>query len=257
MIHCLISFTLFQMSASSEAKSVVSLILEKLSYRAFQALVQITEILVHNKKPKGQVSASTQNRIRFISGMLKLMLDEAYEEDVILWCHNALIADMKVRRQSLHVFFSTCLSSLPYFYTLDEVSWRIDLAGIIQQYKQLHPDDEEASRMNVVRLLPFQTVCNCGKQLSVEFVTTAHVLYPDSIQPCSLYESTCKICSRTYRVSSIYLSAEKLSIVTPESLKVPFFHLSCDKIVFSRELLVSFSSLPINGHVRPLLHYET
>jgi hypothetical protein len=130
-----------------------------------------------------------------------------------------------------------------------EVNWRPDLSTLLEKHKQLYPNDEYAKQINVIRLLPYRTICTCGMKLSVEFITTAHVLYPDSIQPCSLYESTCTICSRTYRVSSMYLSTEKLCVITAESLKVPFFHLSSDKFVFSREVLVLFSSLLVDGHI--------
>ena len=126
---------------------------------------------------------------------------------------------------------------------------RVDLATILHRYKTAYPDDEEANQLNVLRLVPFRTICSCGRQLHIEFTTTAYAINQDSIQPCSLYESTCRKCSRTYCVSSVYLSAEKRSVVTPESLNASFFHLSCDKFVFSRQVLISFSSLLVNGHL--------
>jgi hypothetical protein len=63
-----------------------------------------------------------------------------------------------------------------YSYFLDEVNWRADLATPLEKYKQTYLDDEEASQINIVRLLPFRTRCNCGKQLSGELVTTTHVI---------------------------------------------------------------------------------
>jgi hypothetical protein len=134
-------------------------------------------------------------------------------------------------------------------FVSDELNWRIDLADVLEKYKTLYPDDPLGAELNVLRLLPFRTACTCGQQLGIEFTNTAYALFPDSVQPCSLYASTCVTCSRTYRVSSIFLPAEKVSIVTTESIRASFFHLSCDRFVFSQQVLLCFSSLLVDGHI--------
>ena len=239
---------LCSMSVHTSTSPVILSILEKISYRAFQVIVQIADIFPYTKRSVSRLAITTQSRIRLILRLLQLTFEEAYDEDVILWCHNAIMADSTVRSECLKVMLSIGPLIVVHCH-LGEARTRLDLATILERYKTAYPDDREARQLNVLRLLPFRTICDCGQQLQIEFTTTAYAINQESIQPCSLYESTCRKCSRTYCVSSVYLSAEKRSIVTPESLNASFFHLSCDKFAFSRQVLISFSSLLVNGHI--------
>ena len=246
MINCCLN--LFTMSKHTSTSRVILSILEKISFRAFQVIVQIADVFTYTKKSTSRLAIITEKRIRLILRLLKLIFEEVYDEDVILWCHNAIMADSSVRSEYAKDMFSSAWLIVVHTRS-DEVKSRVDLATILHRYKKTYPDDEEANQLNVLRLVPFRTTCDCGQQLHIEFTTTAYAINQDSIQPCSLYDSTCRKCSRTYCVSSVYLSAEKRSVVTPESLNASFFHLSCDKFVFSRQVLTSFSSLLVNGHI--------
>jgi hypothetical protein len=133
----------------------------------------------------------------------------------------------------------------------------IDLDEILNRYKHIHPDDMYIHDFSPLYLLPYRTTCNnvrdgveCTERLRVDFHMTAIVIYPTRIRSCSLYTADCKKCRRSYRISSVYITNQQEFLITPEALKNnEYFHLSSGKFVYSRELLVSFSSDLINGHI--------
>jgi hypothetical protein len=92
------------MASNNSTNTIVYQILGKLSYRAFQALVYISEMFVHCKKPKVQVCLETKNRTKFMKEMLQIMLNEVYDEDTLLWSYNMLVADIRIRRE-LHKYY--------------------------------------------------------------------------------------------------------------------------------------------------------
>lgn len=177
-----------------------------------------------------------KERNEFARQLIRQELQENYSFEEILRCRNIINAN-DISKMEMGV----C----------------IDLQAAINRFKLGHPTNPYIQDINVLSLLPYRTQCNnirngieCGDQLRIDFHMTALVVYPTTIQPCTLYSGDCKKCQRSYRISSIYCLNEKKFIVTPEALaKNQYFHLSSGKLVYSRELLVSFSSDLVNGHI--------
>ncbi|CAF4056351.1 unnamed protein product, partial [Rotaria sordida] len=210
-------------------------LLNILSFKATRSLIAFEYAMPSYLKPK-KTSSVTTARNQFARELIQHELQETYSFDQILHCRNIINANTTSKM---------------------EMGINIDLQDIINRFKINHPHHPYIQDLNTISLVPFRTTCNnilgdieCGNQLKIEFHMTSFILYPTSIQPCTLYSGECGSCNRSYRISSIYCYNEKKIIITPESLeKNNFFHLSSGKLVFSREILVSFSSDLVNGHV--------
>ncbi|CAF1059852.1 unnamed protein product [Rotaria sp. Silwood1] len=209
-------------------------LLNILSFKATRLLIAFEYTMPSYLKPK-KTSSVTTARNQFARELIQHELQETYSFDQILYCRNIINANTTSKM---------------------EMGINIDLQDTINRFKINHPHHPYIQDLNTISLVPFRTTCNnilgdieCGNQLKIEFHMTGFILYPTSIQPCTLYSGECGSCNRSYRISSIYCYNEKI-IITPESLEQNnFFHLSSGKLVFSREILVSFSSDLVNGHV--------
>ena len=218
-----------------DTKQRFSDLLGILSFRAARLLVTFEYHMPSFLKPK-RTSHSMKERNEFVRQLIQHELQENYSFEEILHCRNIINANDSSKM---------------------EMGLCIDLQTSIDRFKLNHPTHSYIQHLNVLALLPYRTQCSnirngveCGEQLRVDFHMTAFVAYPTTIRPCTLYSADCKKCQRSYRISSIYCSNEKQFIVTPEALsKSQYFHLSSGKLVYSRELLVSFSSDLVNGHV--------
>ncbi|CAF4608377.1 unnamed protein product [Rotaria sp. Silwood2] len=210
-------------------------LLNILSFKATCLLIAFEYAMPSYLKPK-KTSSVTTARNQFACELIQHELQETYSFDQILYCRNIINANTTSKM---------------------EMGINIDLQDTINRFKINHPHHPYIQDLNIISLVPFRTTCNnilgdieCGNQLKIEFHMTGFILYPTSIQPCTLYSGECGSCNRSYRISSIYCYNEKKIIITPESLEQNnYFHLSSGKLVFSREILVSFSSDLVNGHV--------
>lgn len=233
LIDFLIIFIL--VVSMSDTKQRFFNLLEILSFRAARLLVTFEHYMPSFLKPKRALNLMKE-RNEFIRQLIQQELQENYSFEEILWCRNIINAND--------------ISKM-------EMGVSVDLQAAIHRFKLAHPTHSYIQDINVLSLLPYRTRCSnirngteCGEQLRVDFHMTALVVYPTTIQPCTLYSGDCKKCQRSYRISSIYCLNEKKFIVTPEALaKNQYFHLSSGKLVYSRELLVSFSSDLVNGHI--------
>ena len=219
----------------TNTKSRFSSVLDVLSFNAARFLVTLEEYLPPHLKPR-RTASYLHERNEFARAMIEVELKEVYSFEQILHCRNIINANDQSR---------------------SEMGRTIDLDGAFTRFKLTGPPDMFVNDFNTRSLLPHRSSCNylrdgiaCNSQLRLDFHMTAYVIYPTSIQPCTLYKADCKGCRRSYRVSSIYCSSEREFVMTPECLKDnEYFHLSCGKFVYSRELLVSFSSDLVNGHI--------
>ncbi|CAF1229878.1 unnamed protein product [Rotaria sordida] len=210
-------------------------LLDILSFRAARLLVTFEQYMPAYLVPR-RTSFLMKERNEFARALIQHELNESYSPEQILHCRNIINAN-DISKMEMGVW--------------------IDLEGAINRFKLIHPGHSYIKDLNMLSLLPFRTQCNnirngieCGDQLRLEFHMTAFIIYPTTIQPCTMYSADCKKCKRSYRVSSIYCNNEQKFIFTPEALeKNQYFHLSSGKLVFSRELLVSFSSDLVNGHI--------
>ncbi|CAK9189241.1 unnamed protein product [Sphagnum troendelagicum] len=212
-----------------EAGKCFSDLLQKLTFRAVRLLIDFETRIPPDLKTSKSRYYPREAREEFLTEIFKQEFDETYTTEEIASCRNILNGDELIQRQLGKTF---------------------DLKEVLSRFKAKNPQHPYVENLNALSLLPFRTTCKeCGNRLKPpEFHMTAYVVYPTSIEPCTLYNAECKQCKLSYRVSSIY--DNNSFIVTPESLdKSRYFHLSFGKIVFSRELLVSFSSDLVDGHV--------
>ncbi|CAF4848562.1 unnamed protein product [Rotaria socialis] len=103
-----------------------------------------------------------------------------------------------------------------------------------------------------INVMPFTNVCrnmNCqGQSLDIVFSRTGHIANLNSMEPCSIYTSTCRHCKCVYGPSSILDSHNNQRIITTQSIQdIDYVYFSGD-LVYSRHLLAMFSNSLIHAH---------
>jgi hypothetical protein len=210
-------------------------LLDVLSFKAARLVVALEEYLPSHLKPRHK-STDFKERNEFVLALIQNQLNESYTYEQILHCRNIINASDESRM---------------------EMCGNVDLDSLLKRFKDASPSNTYIRDFSARCLLPYRTICNnvnggteCGERLRVDFHMTAFIIYPTDIQSCSLYNADCKRCSRSYRISSVYVANQREFLITPEALADnPYFHLSFGKFVYSRELLISFSADLVNGHI--------
>ncbi|CAF1467542.1 unnamed protein product [Adineta ricciae] len=173
---------------------------------------------------------TSEERLHFISFILKKETGIDYSVDEVLVAHNVLMGSENVQQQ------------LNFDFNIGTIQHYLD------EYKLEQPRSTFARSFSPLLLFPHRIVCNiCDAQLKTIFQSYGQVVYCTKVQSCLLYKADCHVCRRSYRVSSVYLMDQKQTLVTAESQMSDFIHFS-GSIVFSKEILISFSSQLIDDY---------
>jgi hypothetical protein len=202
----------------------------KRSLKAAIILINIDQLMPASYVYPLPPPSTSEERLDFISFILKKETCLDYSRNEVLAAHNVLMGSNNVR---------------------EELNSNIGIEKIrayLAEYKDLQPKSVFAKMFNPLFLLPHRTICRgCQSLLKISLHSCAVAVFCTRIQPCLLYKADCFKCRFSFRVSSIYSMDRRSTIVTPESQKAEFVHFS-GSIVLSRQLLVSFSSHLIDGY---------
>ena len=205
--------------------------ISKRSLKAAILIVNVERLLpasyVHPLPPP----ATSEERLDFIRFILKNETGIDYSCNEVLVAHNILLGNDNIKEK---LNFDCGIDQIEYY---------------LNEYKRIHSHSAFAQKFVPLILLPHRTSCIlCHMPLNTIFQGDANVIYCAKVQPCLLYKADCQKCRRSYRVSSIYSIDQKQTSMTYESQKANFIHFS-GSIVFSKEILVSFSTQLIDNYV--------
>ncbi|CAF5154772.1 unnamed protein product, partial [Rotaria sp. Silwood1] len=146
--------------------------------------------------------STSEERLEFISFILKKETNIDYSCNEILVAHNILMGNNCIQEQ------------LDFSFTIDRIEYYLN------EFKNLQPQSAFAKNFTSLFLFPHRTICSrCHEKLKITFQASANVIYCSKIEPCLIYKADCHDCRRSYRVSSIYSMNQKTTIVTLESQK--------------------------------------
>lgn len=204
--------------------------INKRSIKAAIIIVNVERLLPASYVYPLPPPATSEQRLDFIRFILKNETGIDYSCDEILVAHNILLGNDNVKEE---LNFECGIDKIQHY---------------LNEYKRTHSHSAFANNFVPLLLLPHRTSCNlCHMPLNTIFQGVANVIYCTKVQPCLLYKADCQKCRRSYRVSSIYSTDQKQTIMTHESQKSNFIHFS-GSIVFAKEILVSFSSQLIDNY---------
>jgi len=202
----------------------------KRSLKAASIIVNIGRLIPASYVYPLPPPSTSEERLDFICFILKKETGVSYSIKDVLTAHNILMGNYDTQEQ-LHF---DCGNEKVRQY-LDE-------------YKRLQPESGFAKNFSPLLVFPHRTICSlCNTKLKIIFQSSGYVIYCTKIKTCLLYKADCQKCRRSYRTSSIYLMDQKQTLVTAESQKSNYIHFS-GSIVFSREILISFSSQLIENY---------
>ncbi|CAF2103032.1 unnamed protein product [Rotaria magnacalcarata] len=204
---------------------------EKRSFKAAIIIVNVNRLIPASYIYPLPPPSTSEERLDFICFILKKETGLIYTRNEVLVAHNVLMGHRD---------------------TQEQLNFSCDIAKIqdhLNEYKSLQLQSAFAKTFSPIILFPHRTTCSlCDKQLKIIFQACAYIIYCTKIEPCLLYKADCHQCRRSYRISSIYATDRKETIVTSESQKVECIHYS-GSLVFSKEFLVSFSCQLIDNYV--------
>jgi hypothetical protein len=203
----------------------------KRSFKAAAIIVNVERLLPASYVYPLPPSATSEERLDFICFILKNETGIDYSCNEVLAAHNILMGNDDTQEQ---LNFDCGIDKIQHY---------------LNEYKLIHPQSVFANNFVPLLLLPHRTICNlCNVQLNIIFQGYANVIYCTKIKPCLLYKADCHKCRRSYRISSIYSMDQKQTIMTYESQKSDYIHFS-GSIVFSKEILISFSAQLIDNYI--------
>lgn len=203
----------------------------KRSLKAAALIINVGRLLPASHVYPLPPPSTSEERLDFIRFVLQKEVGIDYTCNEILAAHNILMGSDHTQEQ----------------LTFDCGIEKIQLH--LTEYKRLRPQSGFARLFAPTLLLPHRTTCSvCSDQLKVIFQASATIVYCAKTQPCLLYKADCHRCRLSFRVSSAYLIDRKETLVTSESQAAEFVHYS-GSLVFSKELLISFSSQLVDNHV--------
>ena len=175
--------------------------------------------------------STREERLDFISYVLKKETGIDYSRDEVLTAHNILMGSDHIQQQ------------LNFDCGIDKIK------TYLNEYKQIQPESGFARNFKPILLFPHRTKCSlCNKQSKLIFQGAGCIMYCTTTQSCLIYKADCHECRRSYRVSSIYAMDRREIIVTSESQQANFIHFT-GSLVFSKEFLISFSSQLVHNYV--------
>jgi hypothetical protein len=202
----------------------------KRSFKAAGIIVNVGRLVPASYVYPLPPPSTSEERLDFICFILKRETGIDYTCNEVLAAHNILMGNHDTQEQ------------LNFVCGIEKIQ------QYLNEYKHLQPQSGFARNFTPLLLFSHRTICSlCNVQLKIIFQGYANIIYCTKIQPCLLYKTDCYQCRRSYRISSVYSIDRKETIVTCESQKADYIHFS-GAIVFSKELLISFSSQLVDNY---------
>lgn len=160
------------MTTSDNINEIITWILTKISYQALKILLKL-----ETQFPIVESKSSAAKRFEFFIDIINISCKTAYSQSTICTIHNVIAINEEIKK---------------------EIYNDIDLNNLITDYKLLNQHNQFLKDQNFINIMPFVEKCEnstCQQQhLNIKFWKVAHVIFLNSIKPCSIFNGTCSRC---------------------------------------------------------------